>query len=114
MSGHRRRDIENWVQLQAQRAGQQVERALPVAIDGVAEQRAAEGGGVGADLVGSAGAGTEFEPGDAGLKHGVEAFQRHFRPGKVDGVIDRETVALLEALLRRYPATSSAADIVRP
>jgi hypothetical protein len=29
-------------------------------------------------------------------------------------VIDRETVALLEALLRRYPETSSAADVVRP
>lgn len=58
--------------------------------------------------------GYAVEPGDAGLKHGVEAFQRHFRPGKVDGVIDRETVALLEALLRRYPETSSAADVVRP
>lgn len=43
-----------------------------------------------------------LESSDAGLKLGVEAFQRHFRPAKVDGVIDRETVALLEALLRRY------------
>ena len=43
-----------------------------------------------------------LEPGDAGLKLGVEAFQRHFRPSKVDGLIDNETVAILEALLRRY------------
>ena len=43
-----------------------------------------------------------LEPGEAGLKLGVEAFQRHFRPAKVDGVIDSETVAILEALLRRY------------
>lgn len=43
-----------------------------------------------------------LEPGDAGLKLGVEAFQRHFRPAKVDGVVDNETVAILEALLRRY------------
>ena len=43
-----------------------------------------------------------FEPGDAGLKLGVEAFQRHFRPAKVDGLVDNETVAILEALLRRY------------
>ena len=43
-----------------------------------------------------------LEPGDAGLKLGVEAFQRHFRPTKVDGLVDNETVAILEALLRRY------------
>jgi N-acetyl-anhydromuramyl-L-alanine amidase AmpD len=43
-----------------------------------------------------------LEPGDAGLKLGVEAFQRHFRPAKVDGLVDNETVAILEALLRRY------------
>jgi len=43
-----------------------------------------------------------LDPGDAGLKLGVEAFQRHFRPSKVDGIIDNETVAILEALLRRY------------
>jgi N-acetyl-anhydromuramyl-L-alanine amidase AmpD len=42
------------------------------------------------------------EPGEAGLKLGVEAFQRHFRPAKVDGLIDTETVVILEALLRRY------------
>jgi N-acetyl-anhydromuramyl-L-alanine amidase AmpD len=43
-----------------------------------------------------------LEPGDVGLKLGVEAFQRHFRPSKVDGQIDHECVAILESLLRRY------------
>jgi N-acetyl-anhydromuramyl-L-alanine amidase AmpD len=47
-----------------------------------------------------------LEPGDAGLKLGVEAFQRHFRPTKVDGLVDNETVAILEALLRRYQPKS--------
>lgn len=46
--------------------------------------------------------GYALEPGDAGLKLGVEAFQRHFRPAKVDGIIDAESVVILEALLRRY------------
>lgn len=47
-----------------------------------------------------------LEPGDVGLKLGVEAFQRHFRPSKVDGIIDAETVSVLEALLRRYQPQS--------
>jgi len=47
-----------------------------------------------------------MEKGDAGLRLGVESFQRHFRPAKVDGVIDSETVAILEALLRRYQPKS--------
>lgn len=55
-----------------------------------------------------------LEAGEPGLKHGVEAFQRHFRPGKVDGCIDRETVALLEALLRRYPETTAGGEAIRP
>jgi len=46
--------------------------------------------------------GYTLEPGDVGLKLGVEAFQRHFRSAKVDGLIDNESVAILEALLRRY------------
>ena len=46
--------------------------------------------------------GYAVEPGDAGLKLALEAFQRHFRQSKVDGAADAETVALLEALLRRY------------
>ena len=47
-----------------------------------------------------------LEPGDVGLKLGVEAFQRHFRPSKVDGIIDAESVSILEALLRRYQPKS--------
>jgi N-acetyl-anhydromuramyl-L-alanine amidase AmpD len=43
-----------------------------------------------------------LEPGDVGLKLGIEAFQRHFRTSKVDGVIDAGTVAILESLVRRY------------
>ena len=43
-----------------------------------------------------------LEPGDVGLKLGIEAFQRHFRTSKVDGVIDVGTVAILESLVRRY------------
>jgi N-acetyl-anhydromuramyl-L-alanine amidase AmpD len=46
--------------------------------------------------------GYAVEPGDAGLKLAVEAFQRHFRPKKVDGVADGETVATLRALVKRY------------
>jgi len=46
--------------------------------------------------------GYAVEPGDAGLKLAVEAFQRHFRPRKVDGVADAETVATLRALVKRY------------
>jgi N-acetyl-anhydromuramyl-L-alanine amidase AmpD len=47
-----------------------------------------------------------LEPGDVGLKLGVEAFQRHFRPSKVVGIIDAESVSVLEALLRRYQPKS--------
>ena len=46
--------------------------------------------------------GYHLEPGDVGLRLGVEAFQRHFRTSKVDGIIDAESVVILEALLRRY------------
>lgn len=55
-----------------------------------------------------------LEPGDAGLKLGVEAFQRHFRPAKVDGVVDNETVAILEALLRRYQPKAYREARLRP
>jgi len=34
----------------------------------------------------------------------VEAFQRHFRPARVDGVADQSTVATLHALLQSRPA----------
>ena len=49
------------------------------------------------------------EPGDAGLKECMAAFQRHFRPANINGAIDNESVIILEALLRRYhPATYQA------
>ena len=41
-------------------------------------------------------------PDEAALKLATEAFQRHFRPSKVDGVIDVESTAILECLVRRY------------
>ena len=46
--------------------------------------------------------GYAVEAGDAGLKLALEAFQRHFRGKKVDGLADAETVALLRALVKRY------------
>jgi len=46
--------------------------------------------------------GYAVEPTDAGLKLALEAFQRHFRGKKVDGLADAETVALLRALVKRY------------
>ncbi len=51
---------------------------------------------------------------DAALKLAVEAFQRHFRPDKVDGVIDVESTAILECLVRRYHAPPYRATQVRP
>jgi len=36
---------------------------------------------------------------DAATVKVIEAFQRHFRPARIDGAIDRETVARLDALL---------------
>jgi len=46
--------------------------------------------------------GYAVEAGDAGLKSALEAFQRHFRAKKVDGLADPETVAILRALVKRY------------
>ena len=46
--------------------------------------------------------GYAVEPTDAGLKLALEAFQRHFRGKKVDGLADAETVAILRALVKRY------------
>jgi N-acetylmuramoyl-L-alanine amidase len=34
----------------------------------------------------------------------VTAFQRHFRPARVDGIADRSTLATLESLLVSLPA----------
>jgi len=53
-------------------------------------------------------------PEDAGLKLGVEAFQRHFRPTKIDGVIDAECTAILECLVRRYQSPPYRPAAVRP
>jgi N-acetylmuramoyl-L-alanine amidase len=39
----------------------------------------------------------------------VTAFQRHFRPGRVDGIADRSTLSTLHALLVSLPAEALAA-----
>ena len=39
---------------------------------------------------------------DASLKLAMESFQRHFRAKKVDGVVDDECVAILQALVKKY------------
>ncbi|HEU0082223.1 MAG TPA: N-acetylmuramoyl-L-alanine amidase [Bradyrhizobium sp.] len=39
----------------------------------------------------------------------VTAFQRHFRPAKVDGAADRSTLATLQALLAALPAVTAEA-----
>ena len=36
----------------------------------------------------------------------VTAFQRHFRPEKVDGIVDLPTIETLDALLRKLPSLS--------
>ncbi|MEM9682679.1 MAG: N-acetylmuramoyl-L-alanine amidase [Pseudomonadota bacterium] len=36
---------------------------------------------------------------DVSARHAVAAFQRHFRPGKIDGVLDPETLGLLGGLI---------------
>lgn len=46
--------------------------------------------------------GYAVESGDAGLKLALEAFQRHFRAKKVDGLADAESVAILRSLVKRY------------
>jgi N-acetylmuramoyl-L-alanine amidase len=48
---------------------------------------------------------------DKTLGLAIEAFQRHFRGSKVDGVADDETVAILQALVKKYrsaPAKAAA------
>ena len=39
----------------------------------------------------------------------VSAFQRHFRPERVDGIADRSTLATLDALLKSLPADALTA-----
>ena len=40
----------------------------------------------------------------AGTKGAVMAFQRHFRPGRVDGVADASTISTLHRLLSALPS----------
>ena len=58
--------------------------------------------------------GYAVEPEEAGLKLAVQAFQRHFRPAKVDGVIDAESTAVLECLVRRYNSPYWRRPGIRP
>src|SRR4051794_11969891 len=46
---------------------------------------------------------------DAATAEVVTAFQRHFRPAKVDGIADRSTLTTLQALLAALPAEAVAA-----
>ena len=41
---------------------------------------------------------------DATTMEVVTAFQRHFRPARVDGIADRSTLTTLQALLAGLPA----------
>jgi N-acetylmuramoyl-L-alanine amidase len=38
----------------------------------------------------------------------VTAFQRHFRPARVDGIADHSTLVTLQSLLASLPAESMA------
>jgi N-acetylmuramoyl-L-alanine amidase len=51
---------------------------------------------------------------DKTLGLAIEAFQRHFRGSKVDGVADDETVAILQALVKKYRRGSSKAASPTP
>jgi len=46
-----------------------------------------------------------YDP-DASLEKTVTAFQRHFRPSRVDGIADRETRAMLSGLITAYDAAN--------
>ena len=41
----------------------------------------------------------------------VTAFQRHFRPAKVDGIADQSTLTTLQALLDSLPAQTASNGI---
>jgi N-acetylmuramoyl-L-alanine amidase len=41
---------------------------------------------------------------DAATRAVVAAFQRHFRPARVDGIPDASTIATLHALIAALPA----------
>jgi N-acetylmuramoyl-L-alanine amidase len=44
---------------------------------------------------------------DGPTRHVIAAFQRHFRPARVDGVADTSTIATIKALLAAREAQSS-------
>lgn len=46
---------------------------------------------------------------ETGLKLAMESFQRHFRAKKVDGIVDDECVAILQALVKKYRSTAPQA-----
>jgi N-acetylmuramoyl-L-alanine amidase len=46
---------------------------------------------------------------DASTMEVVTAFQRHFRPARLDGVADHSTLSTLQALLASLPADATAA-----
>ena len=41
----------------------------------------------------------------------VTAFQRHFRPARVDGIADHSTMATLHALLASLPADAATTTV---
>ncbi len=47
---------------------------------------------------------------DVSTREVVTAFQRHFRPMRVDGIADQSTLRTLRALLASRPGTASGAD----
>ena len=40
---------------------------------------------------------------DKATKQTIEAFQFHFRPTNYNGMMDAETLAILQALIQKYP-----------
>jgi len=46
---------------------------------------------------------------DASTREVVTAFQRHFRPAKVDGIADQSTLLTLQSLLASHPDRVAAA-----
>jgi N-acetylmuramoyl-L-alanine amidase len=56
---------------------------------------------------------------DETTRDAVAAFQRHFRPARVDGVVDSSTLMTLQSLVdsrfrKPAPAPAAAADDLRP
>jgi len=47
---------------------------------------------------------------DGNTRDAVAAFQRHFRPARVDGVVDVSTTATLHALLAKRDALHKSVE----